>query len=43
VRLTDEAVEAPLVALKAALAEQGIEESRFQPMRPGEVFDVPSA
>ncbi|MGO4317571.1 MULTISPECIES: MBL fold metallo-hydrolase [Agrobacterium] len=43
VQLTDEAVEAPLVALKAALAEQGIEESRFQPMRPGEVFDVPSA
>jgi len=43
VQLTDEAVEAPLVALKAALAEQGIDESRFQPMRPGEVFDVPSA
>ncbi len=28
---------------QAALTEHGVEESRFRPMHPGEVFDVPSA
>lgn len=41
VQLTDEAVDAPIIALKAALSEQGVSEERFRPMRPGEVFDVP--
>ena len=41
VQLTDEAIDAPLVALKAALSEHGVAPDRFRPMRPGEVFDVP--
>lgn len=41
VQLTDEAVDAPVFALQLALNEKGLEHSRFRPMRPGEVFDVP--
>lgn len=43
VQLTDEAVDAPLVALQEALAGRGIAQGRFRPMRPGEIFDVPAA
>ena len=32
---------AALEELKAALAEKGIPEERFRPMRAGEVWDVP--
>lgn len=42
-RLTDEAVEAPLQALEAALQRVGVTPDRFQPMRPGQVWDVPAA
>ncbi|MBO6639696.1 MAG: MBL fold metallo-hydrolase [Roseitalea sp.] len=41
-RLTNEAVEAPLQALEGALQNVGITPDRFQPMRPGQVWDVPS-
>ncbi len=41
VQLTDEAIDAPVIALKAALSEHGVADGRFRPMRPGEVFDVP--
>lgn len=34
-QLTDEGIERPLEALKAALAQFGVAEERFQPMRPG--------
>jgi len=34
-QLTDEGVERPPAALKAALAEAGLPEERFRPMRPG--------
>jgi L-ascorbate metabolism protein UlaG (beta-lactamase superfamily) len=42
VQLTDEAIDAPVFALQLALNEKGLEHSRFRPMRPGEVFDVPA-
>lgn len=42
VQLTDEAIEAPVDALKLALAAEKIDERRFRAMRPGEVFDVPA-
>ncbi|CDM59620.1 MULTISPECIES: MBL fold metallo-hydrolase [Rhizobium] len=42
-QLTDEAVDAPVKALKAAMVEHGIPPERFRPLRAGEVFDVPSA
>ncbi|WOS62648.1 MBL fold metallo-hydrolase [Sinorhizobium fredii] len=41
-RLTDEGIEEPLRALEAALDKAGVEPSRFRPLRPGEVFDVPA-
>ncbi|MGV1836605.1 MBL fold metallo-hydrolase [Rhizobium rhizogenes] len=40
-QLTDEAMDAPVRALDAALKEQGVEPDRFRPLRAGEVFDVP--
>jgi L-ascorbate metabolism protein UlaG (beta-lactamase superfamily) len=40
-QLTDEAIDAPVKALDAALREQGVEADRFRPLRAGEVFDVP--
>jgi L-ascorbate metabolism protein UlaG (beta-lactamase superfamily) len=42
-RLTNEAVEAPLQALEVALQTVGIAPDRFQPLRPGQVWDVPPA
>jgi L-ascorbate metabolism protein UlaG (beta-lactamase superfamily) len=42
-QLTDEAIDAPLVHLEAALREQGIEPGRFRPLGAGEIFDVPGA
>jgi hypothetical protein len=42
-QLTDEAIDAPVAALEAALREQGIAPGRFRPLRAGEVFDVPAA
>ncbi|NTF33284.1 MBL fold metallo-hydrolase [Rhizobium skierniewicense] len=41
VQLTDEAIDAPIIALKTALSEHGVAQDRFRPMRPSEVFDVP--
>jgi L-ascorbate metabolism protein UlaG (beta-lactamase superfamily) len=41
-KLTDEGVEQPVEALHAALDSRGIGRDRFQPMRPGQVFDVPA-
>ncbi|WFU01491.1 MBL fold metallo-hydrolase [Rhizobium sp. CB3171] len=40
-QLTDEAIDAPVKALDAALREYGVEADRFRPLRAGEVFDVP--
>lgn len=40
-QLTDEAIGDPLVKLKAALEEQGVNPGRFRPLKAGEVFDVP--
>jgi hypothetical protein len=39
--LTDEAIDAPKMALHAALDEKGISRERFRPMHPGETWDVP--
>jgi L-ascorbate metabolism protein UlaG (beta-lactamase superfamily) len=41
VKLTNEGIEHPVVALNVALDARGISRDRFHPMRPGEVFDVP--
>jgi len=41
-KLTDEGIEQPVEALRAALDKRGIDRERFRPMRPGEVFEVPS-
>ncbi|TWF50199.1 MBL fold metallo-hydrolase [Neorhizobium alkalisoli] len=41
VKLTDEAIEDPLIALVAALDARGLDPARFRPMRPGEQFEVP--
>jgi L-ascorbate metabolism protein UlaG (beta-lactamase superfamily) len=41
-QLTDEAIDAPVTALAAALREQGVAAERFRPLRAGEVFDVPA-
>jgi L-ascorbate metabolism protein UlaG (beta-lactamase superfamily) len=41
-QLTDEPIEAPLRALEAARAAQGLPPERFRPLRPGEVWDVPA-
>lgn len=41
VQLTDEAIDAPIIALEAALKDQNVARENFRPMRPGEVFDVP--
>jgi L-ascorbate metabolism protein UlaG (beta-lactamase superfamily) len=38
-QLTNEALEAPPEALRAALAEAGVEDGRFRTMRPGEVWE----
>ncbi|MBR0557696.1 MBL fold metallo-hydrolase [Ciceribacter sp. L1K23] len=43
VKLTDEAIDEPVIALNKALDERGIARDRFRPMRPGEVFEVPPA
>lgn len=40
-QLTDEAIEAPVDDLAQALAAAAIPPTRFRPLRPGEVFDVP--
>ncbi|MBO9195627.1 MBL fold metallo-hydrolase [Rhizobium sp. 16-449-1b] len=40
-QLTDEAMDAPVRALEAALREHGVARERFRPLRAGEVFDVP--
>ena len=40
-QLTDEAIDAPVTALDAAMAEHSISPERFRPLRAGEVFDVP--
>ena len=42
VQLTDEAIDAPIIALEAALKDQGVAREKFRPMRPGEVYDVPT-
>ncbi|MBO9126054.1 MULTISPECIES: MBL fold metallo-hydrolase [unclassified Rhizobium] len=41
-QLTDEAMDAPVRALEAALREHGVARERFRPLRAGEVFDVPA-
>ena len=43
VKLTDEGIEEPVQALHAALDARDISRERFRPMRPGEVFEVPSS
>ncbi|NVP53837.1 MBL fold metallo-hydrolase [Mycoplana rhizolycopersici] len=43
VQLTDEAIDAPVDMLKAALAGRDIAPARFRALRAGEVFDVPEA
>jgi L-ascorbate metabolism protein UlaG (beta-lactamase superfamily) len=40
-KLTDEAIEAPMEALYAALDARKVSRDRFRPMHPGEVFRVP--
>jgi L-ascorbate metabolism protein UlaG (beta-lactamase superfamily) len=40
-QLTDEAIDAPVHQLGAALRDHGIAPERFRPLRAGEVFDVP--
>lgn len=40
-QLTNEAIDAPLQALEAALAQNGHAPERFRTFRPGQVFDVP--
>jgi L-ascorbate metabolism protein UlaG (beta-lactamase superfamily) len=42
-QLTDEAIDAPVTALKLAMSEHGVSPERFRPLRAGEVFDVPAA
>jgi L-ascorbate metabolism protein UlaG (beta-lactamase superfamily) len=39
-RLTDEGIERPIEALKAALDKAAIDPRRFQPFRPGQVFEI---
>ncbi|WP_105425816.1 MBL fold metallo-hydrolase [Neorhizobium tomejilense] len=41
-KLTDEGIEEPLTALHAALDARRVSRDRFRPMRPGEVFEVPT-
>jgi L-ascorbate metabolism protein UlaG (beta-lactamase superfamily) len=40
-QLTDEAIEAPRLALLQALSERGIDPARFPALRPGESIEVP--
>lgn len=40
-QLTDEARDAPLMALEAALSRHGVAPDRFRPLAPGEVWDIP--
>jgi hypothetical protein len=42
-QLTDEAIDAPVKALQAAMNEHNVAPDRFRPLRAGEVFDVPPA
>jgi L-ascorbate metabolism protein UlaG (beta-lactamase superfamily) len=42
-QLTDEAIDAPRLALQQALAERGIDPARFPALRPGESVEVPSS
>jgi L-ascorbate metabolism protein UlaG (beta-lactamase superfamily) len=39
-KLTDEAIDAPVVALAAARKAAGVEEDRFRVLRPGEAFEL---
>ena len=39
-RLTDEAIDAPPIALAAALWKTGIAPERFRALRPGEVWEL---
>ncbi|MBO6724346.1 MAG: MBL fold metallo-hydrolase [Rhizobiaceae bacterium] len=41
-QLTDEPINEPRQKLEAALAEKGIAQDRFRPLRAGEVWDVPA-
>lgn len=41
-QLTDEAIDDPVIRLRAALADKGVDPARFRPLRAGEVFDVPA-
>lgn len=42
-QLTDEAIDAPVKALQAAMSEHNVAPDRFRPLRAGEVFNVPPA
>jgi hypothetical protein len=39
-QLTDEPIDAPLIALANALADLGISTERFRTLRPGEVWQL---
>jgi L-ascorbate metabolism protein UlaG (beta-lactamase superfamily) len=39
-RLTDEAIDAPLAALAAALEQAGLPAERFRTLQPGEVWEL---
>lgn len=41
VKLTNEAIDGPVMMLRAALDARGLSHDRFRPLQPGEVFDVP--
>ena len=43
VQLTNEGIEAPRIALAAALAERGVAPDMFRAIRPGEVWELPAA
>ena len=43
VQLTNEGIEAPRIALAAALAERGVAPDMFRAIRPGEVWELPPA
>ena len=41
-QLTDEPIDHPVAHLRTALDRHGIDQARFRPLLPGEVFDVPA-